>query len=215
MDDNLDEEMTEFEEQIADEVGHTGKDEGIQPRKQPSPGFKPRRKTLILGGAGILLLIVLIAIFSGGDGELSTADLSAIQARLNHFERRLTGLEGMQDRIVLLEKQQEGTQQPMVETDRSVTALTERMDKLTQRMDQVEKRFASVAAKTETPYAIQRKPPSLAERRYHEVRPGENLYRIAIKYGISVDELCRLNNITPEQVIHSGQKLLVTPDSQQ
>ena len=215
MDDNLDKEMTEFEEQIADEVGHAEKDEGIQPRK-PSPGFKPQRKTLILGGVGILLLIILIAIFSGGDGELSTADLGAIQARLNHFERRLTGLEGMQERIVLLEKQQEGTQQPIVETDRSVMALMERMDKLTERMDQVEKRITSVAVlKTETPYAIQRKPPSLAEKRYHEVRPGENLYRIAKKYGISVGELCRLNNITPEQVIHPGQKLLVTPGSQQ
>lgn len=45
--------------------------------------------------------------------------------------------------------------------------------------------------------------------RYHEVGKGETLSRIAQKYGITVDELCRLNKITPKTVIRPGQKLLV------
>ncbi|UCF58134.1 MAG: LysM peptidoglycan-binding domain-containing protein, partial [Deltaproteobacteria bacterium] len=39
---------------------------------------------------------------------------------------------------------------------------------------------------------------------------GETLYRIAKKYGITVDELCRLNDMAPSQVIKPGQKLLVS-----
>ena len=49
------------------------------------------------------------------------------------------------------------------------------------------------------------------KRTYHEVRRGETLSRIAQKYGISVEKLCRLNKITPKTLIRPGQKLLVSP----
>ncbi len=52
-------------------------------------------------------------------------------------------------------------------------------------------------------------PSRTKERRYHEVRKGETLSRIAQKYGITVEELCRLNKITPKTIIQPGNKLLV------
>ncbi|MDQ7005605.1 MAG: LysM peptidoglycan-binding domain-containing protein [Acidobacteriota bacterium] len=45
--------------------------------------------------------------------------------------------------------------------------------------------------------------------RVHVVRRGESLYRIAHRYGVSVDTLCRLNNIRPDQTIHPGDRLTV------
>lgn len=48
---------------------------------------------------------------------------------------------------------------------------------------------------------------------YHEVRRGETLSRIAQKYGISVEQLCRLNKITPKAVIRPGQRLLISSGS--
>ena len=68
--------------------------------------------------------------------------------------------------------------------------------------DQVEKQTALAGAK----------PTGQASKQYHEVQSGESLYLIATKYGLSVDELCRLNNINPRQIIRPGQKLLVTSD---
>ncbi len=52
---------------------------------------------------------------------------------------------------------------------------------------------------------------NMKKRTYHEVRRGETLSRIAQKYGISVEKLCRLNKITPKTVIRPGQRLLVSP----
>ncbi|GAB4518746.1 MAG: hypothetical protein OHK0046_26750 [Anaerolineae bacterium] len=50
----------------------------------------------------------------------------------------------------------------------------------------------------------------------HVVQPGENLYRIALRYGVSQDELARANNITDASRIFSGQTLVIpglsTPD---
>ena len=48
------------------------------------------------------------------------------------------------------------------------------------------------------------------KRVYHEVRQGDTLSRIAQKYGLTVEKLCRLNKITPKTVIRAGQKLLVS-----
>jgi len=47
--------------------------------------------------------------------------------------------------------------------------------------------------------------------RYHRVKPKETLYSIARRYGISADEIYRLNNLKQTQNIKPGQKLLVAP----
>jgi LysM repeat protein len=212
MNENSDNEMREFEEQVADGMGYTRKDDNTRRRKSIL-NFNPQRKTLILGGAGILILIVLIALFSGGDNKLSTEDLASTQVRLDQLDKRLTHLEGMQVRIASLERKEKGRAQSMA--DRSGKSLTQGLDKLTQKIEQLEKRMASTPAKTEAPYPIQRRPFPMAKGRYHEVRSGETLYQIARQYGISVSKLCRLNNLSPDQVIHPGQKLLVAPESNQ
>ena len=214
MNENTDKEMKEFEGQIAGDLGYTRKGKNIR-RRRSFLDFSPQRKTLILVGAGIVLLVVFIAIFSGVGNKQSTEDLTSIRLDLDRLEDKLTRLEGMEVRTAFLEKQEKGLQQSIAETDRSGGLLTQQMDKLTQRLDSLEKRMAMVATKTEAPYVIQRKPISLPKGRYHKVNIGENLYRISLKYDISLDELCRLNNMTPGQFIHPGQKLLVAPESHQ
>jgi len=45
--------------------------------------------------------------------------------------------------------------------------------------------------------------------RYHQVRTGETLYRISIKYGVSINDLRNLNKLDPDDSIHPGQRLLI------
>lgn len=44
---------------------------------------------------------------------------------------------------------------------------------------------------------------------YHEVRPGENLYRIGKAYGISHRELARINDIANPDRVEVGQRLFI------
>jgi membrane-bound lytic murein transglycosylase D len=44
---------------------------------------------------------------------------------------------------------------------------------------------------------------------YHIVRQGDTLYSIAKFYNISLDELCKINNITNSSQIQVGQKILI------
>jgi multidrug efflux pump subunit AcrA (membrane-fusion protein) len=80
---------------------------------------------------------------------------------------------------------------------------------------QVEEPAASAAAKSEVHISVSAKPTDQASIKYHEVRRGDSLYLIAMKYGLTVDELCRLNDINQHQVIRPGQKLLVSSEKKQ
>jgi murein DD-endopeptidase MepM/ murein hydrolase activator NlpD len=44
---------------------------------------------------------------------------------------------------------------------------------------------------------------------YHSVRKGDTLGHIAIKYGTTVDRLCKLNNLSRTSVLQIGQKIKV------
>ena len=207
MNGELDNEMKEFREKVADELGYSRKVGAIRRRAASLP-FKLNRKTLI-GAAGILVLIILIALFSRGGDKHSTEDMSFIQLRLNQLEQRIARLEGMEERVVFLEQQEKQLQQSMVEGDQSRRSLALRVDKLSQEAEGLQKRTASPPPKTESPPIIKRRPLPSAKVRYHEVRPGETLYQIARQYSTSVREFCRLNNMTPDQIIYPGQRLLV------
>jgi hypothetical protein len=52
------------------------------------------------------------------------------------------------------------------------------------------------------------------EGRYHTVSSGDTLSGIAERYGLTVSELCRLNQMTPNTVIRVGQMLLIGVSSQ-
>jgi LysM repeat protein len=43
----------------------------------------------------------------------------------------------------------------------------------------------------------------------HQVQSGQSLWSIAIKYGVKIDLIRRLNNISPDGTIYIGQKLII------
>jgi len=213
MDNNIDDKMEGFEEQIANNMRYSLEDEDV-PRRRSFLDFTSQRKTLILGGIGVLLLIVLIALFFGGGDTLSKKDLASFKAKLEQLEDRLARFEGVEIRVASLEKKEKELEQSMAEAERSKKLLTQQYTTLNQRLDSLQKVKTLVPAKSKALVAPQKKPTTLGKKRFHEVRSGDTLYRIANKYGISVEELCRLNNISQNKIIQPGQKLVVSPGSQ-
>jgi len=45
--------------------------------------------------------------------------------------------------------------------------------------------------------------------KFHTVQKGETLYRVSLKYNISVEELIRINNLSKNGTVYVGQKLKV------
>jgi uncharacterized coiled-coil protein SlyX len=203
--------------EIADALGRRRGDDPITGHggSRDFRSKRSKRKTLILSGAVMLLLIILFAPFYRRGRESSPEDLPLIQARLGQLEEAIARLEGMEDRIVYLDRQQIELQRYLAENDRYRGQLAHRLDTLTEKVDRLQKTMGTVTVETKAPPTSQGKPFPLAKGRYHEVRHGDTLYQIAQQCGTSVDELCRLNHINPEQAIYPGQKLLVTPERHQ
>jgi LysM repeat protein len=52
-------------------------------------------------------------------------------------------------------------------------------------------------------------PPSAGHPGVHIVQPGENLFRIALRYGTTVDAIAKANNIINPWFIYVGQELMI------
>jgi LysM repeat protein len=51
--------------------------------------------------------------------------------------------------------------------------------------------------------------PASTTRAYHTVQPGENLFRIALRYGTTVDAIVAANSLANPNAVQVGQKLLI------
>jgi LysM repeat protein len=232
--DNIDKELRELRRQIADDLSYRRKGKATR-RLRASHDFKLPSKILILGRTGLFLGIALITLVSGGSVKRPPENpTSTKQPGLRQVKEKKMLVKGIEDKIVILEKQErelQQLQQSLIEMDRAGRSLKQQVDELSQVVDKLQKRMGSGVTSTEptrlnqrkpgsstkrlshteAPLTIRRMPLSPPKRRYHEVRPGEYLRLIAQRYGTSVDELCKLNHITSKQVLHPGQKLLVIP----
>ena len=227
--DYLEKEISELRKEIADELGYTRKDR-IARRRGISFALRPYRRIVILGGIVLLLVIAFFALSSGSKNKQPPDNTTpATQATLSQLEQRIARLDGIGKKIQLLEARDRELRKSLEEINRTESLLSQRVDQLSQVVDELQNSMTLRSTSTEAsptapaenrsyveaPPTITRMPFSLPEPQHHEVRPGDTLYSIAQRYNLTVDKLCRLNNMTPRQVIHPGQELLVAPDGNQ
>ena len=110
------------------------------------------------------------------------------------------------ERLKQLENKTGQLEAQFTETNESVTTLGSYVISLEERMKHLTKEIEKSSIKKQTV--------SQEEKQYHKVRRGDTLYSISRKYGLSVDEIRRLNNLNDNKPIQPGQKLIVTTDSQ-
>jgi LysM repeat protein len=122
----------------------------------------------------------------------------------------------LEERIAKLESRGKEAPQIQEKLDSLTRNLNERLSHLEKDINQIKEEAAAGKKKTEAIQTVApasapspRSPAKPGTTRFHTVAPGENLYRIALRYSLSVEELRRLNNLRPEQSLQVGQKLNV------
>ena len=185
---------------ILDEEGE--KKRGLAPRQNS-------KKSLMMIGAGVLVVVLLLLLFLGqGEKKAPEVDFQPILKKIGLLE----------ERIAKLESKAKEAPQVQEKLDSLTVNLSERFSHLEKDINQLKEEAASAKKKVEVsqPAAPASAPPPRSPSKpgaglVHTVAPGENLYRIALRYNLSMDELRRLNNLKPDQSIQVGQKLNVGP----
>ena len=213
MNDGPEKEMKDLMDGLADDLGYAATNENAE-RPGESSDSKPKRKILVLWGGVVILFIVLVALLFGGGSNVATEKLSSIEPRIDRIEERLDRLEGMYERLVRLEKEEQNLKKSIAKVDSSGQSLAKRLENVSREVKTLQKSPTPSAVEKETPRADKKKGTPEAKTRYHIVRSGDSPYGIAQKYGISVEELRRLNNLSTKELIYPGQKLLITKSGQ-
>ena len=115
------------------------------------------------------------------------------------------GLEKVNERLKQLESKTDQLEAQFTETNESVTTLGSYVISLEERMENLTKEIKK--------FTIKKRTISQEEKQYHKVHSGDTLYSISRKYGLSVEKIRRLNNLSDNKPIQPGQKLIVTTDS--
>jgi LysM repeat protein len=172
------------------ELNDTWSDESTHSlkRRRVEPG---KRKSI-----PILLGIVLVLVLAGGIVYFFSKQSAGDGA--SPLESKVTALG---EKVAGLEKQ-------VADLERRIAASVP-APALAQKAETPEKQKQSTAEPKAKPSAPS-KPAVSPEKQYHTVQKGESLSRISKKYGMSVDELRKLNNLSADKPIRVGQKLLVS-----
>ena len=223
----IDTEEQEDSEGLFEDFDQTLDDED---ERRYRPSRKGRQgKPIFLGVIGIAVALGLLTLFFRNRDEGSTENPGDIKGKLDQMEKTITRIEGAQQNTDSLEGQIKALQQSVSKLEGTDRSLRERIEGLNQKVDKVAKsspprtveklKPMPPVVQKKTPAQVekvkpvqplaQQKTPARTETRFHEVEPGESLFQIAKKYGITVDKLRQLNNLKESQPITPGQKLVV------
>jgi LysM repeat protein len=178
-------------EDTSDNVNNPLKEAKIILRDNRDASSKRNDRLLLRYIVGLFVLIVLLTICIG-------IQLYYLSQQFNEMTISLRNLEG---RIANIEKQNSELQ-----TKISNSAIA---NKVETQVNTLEKQITQSQPDKKSSTDSSKKSKAV-KKRYHEVKRGETLYRISKQYGLTVDELRRLNMLSPNQPIEAGQKLLVS-----
>lgn len=199
-------EMKTFMDEVADDLGYS-QVRGNPSNRRVSRNFGFAGKRLILGGAAVLLLVLFMIFLFGGDSDVKKADLEAVESRMDRIEKELKGLDEAVQRVARLETEVKNLGQAVKDAKRDGKSLSKALDDLSKTVAAIQKRLGATGVKSGADEGVLAPP----KGGYYQVRKGDSLYKIAREYGLTVNELCALNSITPKHVLQPGDKLLVIP----
>jgi LysM repeat protein len=177
----------DFEINFSDKEGYAIRRSNKGNRSAGKPPGKSGLSLLI--GVVVLGLVVLVAVLFQRTSSIDSGN------KLRSLERRITKLEERLYRLDWIEANLEQAK--------------EKNEQFQSFKDTIKKPITPPESTTAQTAKEQ------IEAVYHEVAPGETLYRIGLSYGIAVDELLRLNDLEPGTTIYPKQKILISPAGNQ
>ena len=171
---------------------------------------KAGRKTMyfiVAAGLGLVILVLAFVMLSNqADSQEMATKLSLMEKRLDDMEFRLGNLVQSATAGSDLSSLQKADENLSRRFDALEKKLEGRLNQMNAALVKVQKQRAAAPP---PPVKVAKPAPTPPKTRLHTVQKGETLYKISRKYGMSVDELRKLNGIGQDFKIIAGQKLKV------
>lgn len=192
----VDSDRQDIFDHMAEDLAKNRKEDPPVRRQRSTRNSGPAGRFTLLVGVGAAILVLFIVLVLRGSGK---QDLTPLQSRLEQIESKLAAIDGAFRKFEAFEEELKNLQQGQAGLESTGKTLDERLEKLTR---QVEKAQAAAPAPRAT---------AQARTQVHEVRSGDTLYGIAGRYGMTLDQLLRLNNLNRNATLRPGQKLVIAP----
>jgi LysM repeat protein len=192
---------------------------------------------IVIVGACVFVLLAFFVFLPMLRSPADTKPIAEMEAKLKKMENKMAEMEQNYQKVAQLALQDEKLEQVSARLDKLGASTAQRFEQMAREIESSHKQPVA-QIKTEsapkqptgqikiesapkqpaapkTDAVSPAKPVEAAEKKastekYHEVKPLETLYGLGKTYGLTVDELRRLNNMGPTDSIRSGQKLKVS-----
>jgi hypothetical protein len=159
--------------------------------------------------AGVVALVVILGFTmysSNSQNDTLSEEVALLTKRLDDIEFRLGNLEQANAGDAGLAALRTQTENLAQQVQNLETKLGQNLNQINGKLAALEKDQKPAA--TAAPAASQKKTKA-ATPRMHVVKAGETLYQISRKYGVTVDQLKKFNNMGKDVTIRPGQELVV------
>ena len=175
-------EIVDIEEDFPDDEEHTSRNRNEE--TNPIQGWHQKLKIPhVWIGLGLIGLVILIVILLPRTGDYG------LKWKINSLDAKLKQVEGNLNRLVWIEARLDQMEEKIKEFEVMMNTL-----------EKFGKSSTQPTAKSSE---------AMDKARYHRVRAGETLYGISRRYGLTIEELRRLNKLPKEATIYPDQKLLI------
>jgi LysM repeat protein len=171
----------------------------------------------VIGGLGLAVLVMMVVlILSRPKNVVDQEYLQSFEARMQLLEKKLATIGVMDQIIERLGKQEQHSDRLDKKTDRFESTVTTQIDQIIKELGVLHQKTSQLTAAAPRPKPADRKQPVASRKaastvQYHQVQAGETLFRISLRYGLSVEQLRAYNKIAANAAIYPGQKLKLSP----
>lgn len=211
MEKDVDKDMEGFVEDFAEEYGFNSNDQGGRMRGVP-PGQAHVKGLLAIWGAAILILSLFITLFFSGGGDVSRDEFTAVNARIEEIDVKLSRLENALGKLSTSGAGEESLKKSISSVEWSLDSLKKQVAGLSAKVEASRKSSVTKTSEAKSAKGSSKNAgASSGHGLHHVVKKGETLFGIAEKYDLTLDDLLKMNNIKKDHVLKIGEKLLVVP----
>ncbi len=196
-------ENTEEEEDLGRE-DYYGNQTGILQTKSNRP--------YIIGGIGLVIIVfLLVMVLSRPSDVVDGERLQTLEERIQKLEKKLATIDVIGQAFDRIDNNEKELNLIMERVDRFEGTITTQIDQIIKELGKLHQKTGS--APPPKAKAVQPVAKSTTEKKMtvHEVGAGDTLYSISRRYGLTVDQLRKYNNIDKDAAIRPGQKLKLSP----